>query len=63
MPGEACSKYFKYLKSLIIHINSIISSLLMKTLRPREIKKCAQGYIANVAYHASYEKVGIVYIF
>lgn len=51
--GEVCLKYVTYLKSLIIFNNSIISSLLMmRKLRHREIKKCAQGYIAEVASHA-----------
>lgn len=63
MPGEACSEYFTYVKSLIIHNNSIIPSLLMRKLRLREIKKCVQGFIANVVYHASYENVGILMYF
>ena len=46
-----------------MHNNSIIPSLLMMKLRHREMKKYAQGYIANMKYHASYENVGILYIF
>lgn len=46
-----------------MHNNSIIPGLLMTKLRHGETKKYAQGYIANMEYHASYENVGILYIF
>lgn len=46
-----------------MHNNSIIPGLLMTKLRHRETKKYAQGYIANMEYHASYENVGILHIF
>lgn len=41
------SKHFSYIKSLSLCNRAIISSLLMRKLRQREVKKCTQGYIAS----------------
>lgn len=35
----------------------------MMKLRHREIKRCAQDYIAEVVYHACYENTGTLPVF